>query len=80
MHVQESAAYFEADSEQHVMVSFLDNPELPVLRLETGLAGSLAAEACPCGSQSPRLVNLKRRPVKRKPPMSMTAAAASAVG
>jgi phenylacetate-coenzyme A ligase PaaK-like adenylate-forming protein len=47
-------------------VSFLANPRLPVLRLDTGLTGRLVGEACPCGAGAPRLVDLRRRAVRRE--------------
>lgn len=65
LHVRESAAYFEAVDMERLVVSFLANPRLPLLRLETGLTGRLVTDACPCGEPSPRLVDLRRRTVRR---------------
>lgn len=77
MHVREEAAVFQTEAENHLLVSFLANPRLPVLRLDTGLSGRLAEESCPCGDRSPRLVDLRRRSVRR--PQSAMSMAASAV-
>ena len=66
LHVREEAALFESLIDERLMISFLANPRFPVLRLETGLAGRIVKEACPCGNKSPRLVDLHRRPIKRR--------------
>lgn len=65
LHVRENAAHFESCEQERLVVSFLDNPRLPVLRLETGLAGRLITEPCPCGDPSPRIVDMRRRSVRR---------------
>lgn len=77
LHVREEAAYFEVGEGNRILVSFLANPRLPVLRLETGLLGRLVPDACPCGDRSPRLADLRRRIVRR--PVSAIAMAAAAV-
>ena len=66
LHIREEAALFESLIDERLMISFLTNPRLPVLRLETGLAGRIVKEHCPCGDKSPRIVDLHRRPIKRK--------------
>lgn len=66
LHVRETAAIFEPAAEERLRVSFLANPRIPVLRLETGLAGRLTTDACPCGNRSPRLLDLRRRSVRRE--------------
>lgn len=66
LHVREEAALFESLIDERLMISFLANPRLPVLRLETGLAGRIVKEHCPCGHKSPRIVDLHRRPIKRR--------------
>lgn len=76
LHVRESAAHFEAAEEGRLLVSFLANPRLPVLRLETGLTGELVDEPCPCGESSPRLVDVRRRPVRRAESVRAMAATA----
>ena len=76
LHVREEAAHFETIHDDCLLVSFLANPRLPVLRLETGLTGRLVHDSCPCGESAPRLVDLRRRTVKRPPatiPMSIAA-------
>ena len=60
LHVRQDAAYFECCEPDRLVVSFLANPRLPLLRLETGLTGRLIAESCPCGDASPRLVDVRR--------------------
>jgi hypothetical protein len=67
LHVREEAAYFETGENERLIVSFLANPRLPVLRLETGLTGRLVTEPCPCGDPSPRLVDVRRRTVRKLP-------------
>jgi len=76
LHVREKAAHFESCEQERLVVSFLDNPRLPVLRLETGLAGRLIAEPCPCGDPSPRIVDMRRRSARR--PLTAGAMAISA--
>ncbi len=66
LHVREEAAEFEVLEGDRLAVSFLENPRLPVLRLETGLTGRLVREACPCGAGAPRLVDVRRRMVRRE--------------
>jgi len=65
LHVREEAAYFESEAEERLLVSFLANRRLPLFRLDTGLAGKLVHEPCPCGDSAPRLVDLRRRVVRR---------------
>jgi hypothetical protein len=65
LHVREEAALFECGEQERLLVSFLANPRLPLLRLETGLTGRLVQEACPCGEPSPRVVDVRRRTVRR---------------
>lgn len=65
LHVREESAHFESGEGDRLIVSFLGNPRLPLLRLETGLTGRLLETACPCGAQSPRLVDVRRRTVGR---------------
>lgn len=78
LHVRPESAYFESCEADRLLVSFLANPRLPLLRLETGLTGRLIAEPCPCGEVSPRLVDMRRRTVRRAAVAGvMTAAAAS---
>jgi hypothetical protein len=60
LHVRAESAHFESCEEDQLLVSFLANPRLPLLRLETGLTGRLIAERCPCGEASPRLVDVRR--------------------
>jgi hypothetical protein len=67
LHVREQAAYFECGENDRLIVSFLANPRLPVLRLETSLTGRLVTEPCPCGDPSPRLVDVRRRAVRKLP-------------
>ena len=76
LHVREDAAYFESCEQDRLVVSFLANPRLPLLRLETGLAGRLITEPCPCGQTSPRLVDVRRRTVRRSTAIGMATAAA----
>jgi hypothetical protein len=76
LHVREEAAYFESGDQDRLAVSFLANPRLPLLRLETGLTGRLIAEPCPCGDESPRLVDLRRRSMRPMGRAGMMAAAA----
>ena len=66
LHIREDAALFESLIDERLMISFLANPRLPVLRLETGLAGRIVKEQCPCGHKSPRVVDLHRRPIRRR--------------
>lgn len=78
LHVRETAAHFECNPhDNRLLVSFLANPRLPLLRLETGLTGHLVSDACPCGDPSPRLMELRRRSVR--PIRSEVAMAAAAV-
>ena len=65
LHVRQEAAHFECGQMDSLQVSFLANPRLPLLRLRTGLTGRLVMEPCPCGEKSPRLVDLRRRTLKR---------------
>lgn len=60
LHVREEAAYFE-EGEERLLVSFLANRRLPLLRLETGLTGQVVTDPCPCGDPAPRLMGLRRR-------------------
>ena len=81
LHVRQDAAYFESCEEDRLLVSFLNNSRLPLLRLETGLTGRLIAEPCPCGDVAPRLVDMRRRIpalTRRMGPMSATGAIAVA--
>jgi len=78
LHVRQDAAYFESCEEDRILVSFLNNSRLPVLRLETGLTGRLIAEPCPCGDEAPRLVDMRRLSVRRMGPMTATGAMAAA--
>jgi hypothetical protein len=76
LHVREESAHFETIHDDRLLISFLANPRLPVLRLETGLTGRLVHDSCPCGEPAPRLVDLRRRTVKRPQatiPMSIAA-------
>lgn len=66
LHILEESALFESLVDERLMISFLANPQLPVLRLETGLAGRIVRDECPCGEKSPRLLDLHRRPIKRR--------------
>jgi hypothetical protein len=61
LHVCEEAAYFERGEEDRLLVSFLSNPRLPVLRLDTGLAGRITDEPCACGAAGSRVVDMRRR-------------------
>ncbi|MFN0105539.1 MAG: hypothetical protein ACKV2U_26060 [Bryobacteraceae bacterium] len=79
LHVREQAALFET-CEGGLMVSFLANPRLPVVRLETGLMGRLIGEACPCGEASPRLVDVRRRSTRRMGMGTAGSLAAAAAG
>lgn len=65
LHVRSDAAYFECCEPDRLVVSFLGNPRLPLLRLETGMTGRLIAESCPCGDASPRLVDVRRRSARQ---------------
>jgi len=65
LHVRPESAYFESCEGDRLVVSVLANPRLPLLRLETGLTGRLIDEPCPCGEASPRLVDMRRRTVRR---------------
>jgi phenylacetate-coenzyme A ligase PaaK-like adenylate-forming protein len=65
LHVREEAALFECGDQDRLLVSFLANPRLPLLRLETGLTGRLVHDSCPCGEAAPRLVDVRRRTVRR---------------
>ncbi|MBL8238633.1 MAG: hypothetical protein JNM66_14505 [Bryobacterales bacterium] len=76
LHVRESAAHFEGAEGDRLLVSFLANPRLPVLRLETGLTGRLVSEPCPCGDSAPRLVDMRRRTVRRATSVMAMAATA----
>ena len=76
LHVREEAAHFESCEQDRLVVSFLANPRLPLLRLDTGLAGRLIKEPCPCGQTSPRLVDVRRRIVRRSTAVGMMTAAA----
>ena len=78
LHIRESAAYFEAGVEGRILVSFLANARLPILRLDTGLTGRVVMERCACGVESPRLVELQRR-VVRRPAVAAAALAAPAL-
>jgi len=77
LHVREDAAYFEGGEGDRLTVSFLGNPRLPLLRLETGLTGRLVTDACPCGTASPRLVDMRRGTVRRVSSAGTMAAAAA---
>lgn len=77
LHVREEAAFFEGGGQDRLMVSFLANPRLPMLRLETGMSGRLVEEPCPCGEPAPRLVDLRRRLVRK--PVSAVSMAIAAV-
>jgi hypothetical protein len=61
LHIAGSAAHFELLSGGELLVSFLDNPRLPLLRLDTSLTGDLDCTPCSCGLSSPRLRYLTRR-------------------
>lgn len=76
LHVREQAAHFETGDGDRLLVSFLANPRLPILRLQTGLTGRLVHEPCPCGEPAPRLVDLRRRTVQRAGAAGMMQAAA----
>lgn len=77
LHVREEAAEFESGEEERLLVSFLANPRLPLLRLETGLCGRLVEEPCPCGNPAPRLVDLRRRVVRPRAAAAKAFAAAA---
>ena len=65
LHVRQDAAHFESCEEDRLLVSFLNNARLPLLRLETGLTGRLIGEPCPCGDAAPRLVDMRRQSIRR---------------
>jgi hypothetical protein len=74
LHIQEDAAIFETDAAGDLLVSFLNNPRYPVLRLATGLRAQIQQESCPCGSSVPRLLTLERRKVQSAKPREFAAA------
>jgi hypothetical protein len=78
LHICAESAHFSVGSDDAVEVSFLANPRLPVLRLDTGLAGRLVNETGPCGESSPRLINLRRRETAKREEKKFSAV--SAVG
>ena len=76
LHIREQSAHFEMGEGDRLLVSFLANPRLPLLRLQTGLTGRVVKESCPCGEASPRLVDLRRRTVARAAAAGMMPVAA----
>jgi len=76
LHVRAKAAIFEQLPGERLLVSLLANRRLPVLRLETGMAGRITLEPCACGHQSPRITHLRRIALRAK----SAAASAAAVG
>lgn len=62
LHVAAGSAHFEVAAGGELLVSFLDNPRLPLLRLDTSFVGDLDHGKCSCGLSTPRLRNLQRRP------------------
>jgi len=60
LHMSREAAYFERADDGQILVSFLENPHFPLLRLATGMAAEWHEAPCECGSAVPRLVNMHR--------------------
>lgn len=61
LHVDDAQAIFEVIDPQRseLAVSSMANTTFPVLRLASGLAGSLTNEPCPCGLKGERILNLR---------------------
>ena len=61
LHISLDAAYIEHSGDGEILISFLDNPYYPVLRLCSGMIAEWHEAPCECGRREPRLVNLHRR-------------------
>lgn len=60
LHLEYANVIFEQDGGGQLLASFLANRRAPVFRLETGLSAQIVEGRCPCGTSSPRLINLQR--------------------
>jgi hypothetical protein len=67
MHLASDSAIFEV-LRGELAVTSLVAMRKPVLRLQTGLAGSLDSRACPCGHTGARFLPAPAVPARRKPP------------
>lgn len=67
MHLETDSAVFENLDGELVVTSLLAS-RVPVLRLRTGLAGSIACGACPCGAEVARFLPAPEAAADRKPP------------
>ena len=65
LHLSRDAGYLERLPSGEILVTFLDNPHFPVLRLESGMLAEWHEAPCECGSVEPRLVNLRRKAASR---------------
>jgi hypothetical protein len=69
LHLESDAAVFEILDGELVVTSLVDL-RYPVLRLRTGLAGSIERQPCACGGTAPRFLAAEAAAPVRKPPMT----------
>ena len=67
LHLETENAVFE-ELDGQLVVTSLAARGIPVLRLETGLAGSIARRGCPCGVAAMRFLPAPEPAAARKPP------------
>jgi hypothetical protein len=68
MHLETESAIFEEIGGELVVTSLLSRG-IPVLRLQTGLAGSITNRHCPCGVSATRFLPSLEAVAGRKPPV-----------
>jgi hypothetical protein len=72
LHIDPLQAVFET-IDRELIVTSLANTVFPVVRLASGLSGTISHEPCPCGYRGPRLLNV--RVLEEKPRVRAAAAA-----
>ncbi len=81
LHIESENAVFELDQrddgDAELVMTSLVNLRTPVLRLGTGLTGTIEQSACGCGLRGPRLLGLHRRKLCRPEPAAVFAASAA---
>ncbi|MGE5647297.1 MAG: hypothetical protein ACM336_16060 [Acidobacteriota bacterium] len=67
LHLETGSAIFEQIGGELVVTSLIAR-QTPVLRLQTGLSGSIVAHECPCGASATRFLPAAAPAADRKPP------------